>query len=104
MEAAKEVQWESLRDPQSSPTDSEFDLQTQLRPALLRIGDRIGELLVTLPADLDDARVREVALRELRAPHLSKASVLALADAISGLSAAWKNQRDRADSESVGER
>jgi len=90
MEAAKEVQWESLRDPQVNPSDSALDLQEQLRPALLRIGDRISQLLVTLPTDLDSSHVRELALRELRTPHLSKASTLALADAISALSATRK--------------
>jgi cyclohexadienyl dehydratase len=87
MAAAKEVQWESLRDPEFSSAVSEFDLQTQLRPALLRIGDRIGQLLVALPADLDGTLVREMALQELRTPHLSKSSLFALADAISELSA-----------------
>ena len=102
MEAAKEVQWESLRDPQVGPSDSALDLNTQLRPALLRIGDRIGQLLVTLPTGLDRSRVREEALRELRTPHLSKASALALADAISALSAAQANQQDNADAAPAG--
>jgi chorismate mutase len=97
MNAAKEVQWESVRDPQISPADSALDLETQLRPALLRIGDRIAQLLVTLPAGLDASRVREEALRELRTPRLSKASALALADAISALSQPQANQRDNAD-------
>lgn len=102
MAAAKEVQWESLRDPQVGPSDSVLDLNTQLRPALLRIGDRIGQLLVALPADLDRSRVRGEALRELRTPHLSKASALALADAISALSAAQANQRDDTDASPAG--
>jgi len=102
LEAAKEVQWESLQEPQDDPPDSALDLKTQLRPALLRIGDRISQLLVALPAGLDSSRVREEALRELRTPHLSKASVLALADAISALSANRANRGDNAEAAPAG--
>jgi hypothetical protein len=102
LEAAKEVQWESLQEPQDDPPDSALDLKTQLRPALLRIGDRISQLLVALPAGLDSSRVREEALRELRTPHLSKASVLALADAISALSATRANRGDNAEAAPAG--
>jgi hypothetical protein len=58
--------------------------------------------LVALPAGLDSSRVREEALRELRTPHLSKASVLALADAISALSATRANRGDNAEAAPAG--
>jgi cyclohexadienyl dehydratase len=102
MAAAKQVQWESLRDPESRATVLELDLKTELRPALLRIGDRIGQLLAALPADLDGPRVREMARRELRTPYLSESTMLTIADAISELSSARKGQRNRVDSEPGG--
>jgi len=86
MEAGKEVQRAALSDPVFNSLESVPNLQTELRPALLRIGERIAQLLVALPANLDRAQVIEAAHRELRSAPLSEASLLAIADAVSALS------------------
>jgi hypothetical protein len=86
LDAAKEVQWAAVRDPAWEPGDSLPDLNSALRPALLRIGDRIAMLLVTLPPDLDPTAVRAAARDALRSPWLSEASVLRIADAITHFS------------------
>jgi len=86
MEAGKEVQRAALGDPFFSSLETVPDLQTELRPALLRIGERIAQLLVALPANLDRATIIEAARREIRSAQLSDASILAIADAISEFS------------------
>src|SRR5262245_298117 len=63
VEAAKQLQAQTLRNPTFKPEEPVPDLETQLRPALLRIGDRIAALLVALPHDLD-ARENHTAARE----------------------------------------
>lgn len=82
--AAKDVQ----RAPRApDPDAASLDLDADLRPALLRIGERIAWLSVRLPIDLRAADVK-VALREgLRTPGVPEASVNALADAIFALAA-----------------
>jgi hypothetical protein len=52
---------------------------------LLRIGERIAQLLIALPADLDRAQVIEAAQRELRSAEVSASAMLAIAEAISEL-------------------
>ena len=85
IEAGKQVQRAVLSDPVFDSLETVPDLQRELRPALLRIGERIAQLLVSLPTDLDRAHVIEAAHRELRSAQVSDASVLAIADAISEL-------------------
>lgn len=86
MEAAKRIQWLAVQgEDLSGPYP---DVDEVLRPALLRIGDRIATLLVALPPSLEPETVRLAARAELRAPHLDTASVDAIADAISAVSAA----------------
>ncbi len=82
LDAAKEVQWAAVRDPAWEPGDSIPDLDGALRPALLRIGDRIAALLVALPPDLEPAAVRAAARDALRSRWLSESSVRRIADAI----------------------
>ena len=86
MEAGKEVQRAALSDPVFTSLETVPNLRTELRPALLRIGERIAQLLVALPANLDRARIIEAARREIRSAQLSDASMLAIADAISEFS------------------
>ncbi len=86
LEAGVELQRAALNDPDLTALESVPDLQTELRPALLRIGDRIAQLLVALPPDLDRARVVEAARRELRSARISDASMFAIVDAITELS------------------
>ncbi len=87
MEAGKEVQRAALSDPVFTSLETVPNLRTELRPALLRIGERIAQLLVALPANLHSAQVIDAARREIRSTQLSDASVLSIADAISELSA-----------------
>lgn len=82
MDAAKQVQWDSVRDPEAHWPDTLPDLDTALRPALLRIGERIASLLLRLPGNLDRATIRAAAEDGLRAPHLSNASRRKLGDAV----------------------
>jgi len=85
LEAGVELQRAALSDPTWTALESVPDLETELRPALLRIGDRIAQLLVALPPDLDRARVVEAARRELRSARISDASMFAIVDAITEL-------------------
>jgi cyclohexadienyl dehydratase len=82
IEAGREVQIAALGDPYFTSLETLPDLRSELRPALLRIGERIAQLLVALPAELDRARVIEAARRELRSAQPSEAAMLAIADAI----------------------
>ena len=86
MEAAKEVQWKAVKDRTYVGPEPLPDLNTSLRPGLIRIGERIAQLLLKLPRDLEATRVRAAALEQLRAPYLSERSALAIADAIALLS------------------
>jgi cyclohexadienyl dehydratase len=88
LEAAKEVQSAAIKHPGFSPMQPLPDLDTQLRPALLRIGERIARLLIALPQGLDEASLRATARQALRTPHLSEDSTLAIANAIARLSRA----------------
>jgi cyclohexadienyl dehydratase len=82
--AAKDVQ----RAPRSSaPDDANLDLDADLRPALLRIGDRIAWLSVRLPIGLRVANVKLALHEGLRTPGVSAASVHELATAIAALAA-----------------
>jgi cyclohexadienyl dehydratase len=88
IEAAKEVQWSAVSDPAFVPPDPLPDVEAVLRPALLRIGDRIARLLIDLPPGLERDTVRGAARDALRTPRLSAARRRAIADAIADLSRA----------------
>jgi hypothetical protein len=79
IEAGKEVQRAALSDPFFTSLET-------VRPALLRIGERIAQLLIALPANLDSAHVIDAARREIRSAQLSDASMLTIAAAISEFS------------------
>ncbi len=81
-EAAREVQWRAVKDSNYQPAEPLPDLERELRPALLRIGERTARLLLALPIQLDPAAVRAAAREELRTPYLDPARRDALADAI----------------------
>jgi cyclohexadienyl dehydratase len=87
MEAAKQVQRVAVKHADDEP-GALPDLDRELRPALLRIGERVVELVLVLPPGLPPEVVHEAARESLRAPHLDDASRAALADAIAALSAA----------------
>ena len=86
LEAAKQVQWQTLRDASFVAEEPVPDLETQLRPALLRIGERIAALLVSLPQGQDDDALRAAARDGLRTPRLSPDSVASIAEALVKLS------------------
>ena len=81
-EAARSVQWRAVKDPNYHPSEPLPDLESDLRPGLLRIGDRTARLLLALPPGLEPAAVRAAAREELRAHYLDAAQRDALADAI----------------------
>jgi cyclohexadienyl dehydratase len=85
IEAAIAVQQAVLSTP-PDPNAPTLDLETDLRPALLRIGDRIAWLLVRLPGPLDPSDVDRQTAEALDAHGLDSRHVAAIADAISQLS------------------
>ena len=88
IEAAKAIQRRALeRTPLPGPgATPPHDLDTEIRPALIRIGDRIARLVVALPADLDPVDTRSAAQRELAGRDLDDAHLTAIADAIVAVS------------------
>ncbi len=85
IEAAKAVQQAVLSAPPDRSVPAQ-DLETRLRPALLRIGERIAWLLVRLPGPLDEKDVRRRVSEGLDAPGLERSHQRAIADAISQIS------------------
>lgn len=92
MEAAKQVQRDAVADPSYEPEPPLPDLDADLRPALLRIGTRVAQLVLELPPGLTAERVRAVARQQLRQPRLSRSSRRALVDAVLGLTSQVPNQ------------
>ena len=86
IEASKQVQWSALKDPDFERPDDPPDVGDVLRPALIRIGEKIARLIVALPTGLDRREVSKAARDQLRTPHLSESSQQAIADAITALS------------------
>lgn len=90
--AAKQVQLSAGRDPDFEPETPLPQLDGALRPAILRIGDRISWLLTELPDDLDPLWVKKTVRRGLRARYLSPTSVDLIANALSDLVEAGRQQ------------
>jgi len=88
IEAAKQVQWAAIKDSRYEPPETVPSVDTVLRPALIRIGEKIARLLVVLPPGLEREAVRAAARDQLRTPRLTEASRRAIADAITRLSQA----------------
>jgi cyclohexadienyl dehydratase len=82
MEAAKQVQRDAVADSGFEPPPPLPDLDTDLRPALLRIGVRIARLVLELPAGVPAERVHARAGELLREPLLTPPSRRAIAQAI----------------------
>jgi cyclohexadienyl dehydratase len=86
IDAARQVQLAAGRDASYRPEEPIPDLQAELRPALLRIGERIAALLLTLPEGLDAAEARRAIHDGLRSPWLQENTRRALADALTTFS------------------
>jgi hypothetical protein len=71
------------------------DLDEQLRPALLLLGERIAALLVSLPQDLEDDALRAATRDGLRTPRLSADSVGSISEALVKLSHARRRSNCR---------
>jgi cyclohexadienyl dehydratase len=84
--AAKEIQNATMAGPAGEAPPE--DLDTALRPALLRIGSRIAFLLQKLPARIDRGHLEAFARQRLRTPGLSDSARDALVEAILALSEA----------------
>jgi cyclohexadienyl dehydratase len=81
MEAAKQIQRDTVTDPDFALGEDPPDLDADLRPALLHIGNRISRLIVELPP-LAPAAVHAAAREELRAPKLSRSSAREIEEAL----------------------
>lgn len=92
IEAAKQVQWAAIKDSRYERPEVVPGVDEVLRPALLRIGEKIARLIVALPRNLDRETVREAARDQLRTPRLTETSRLAIADSIVKLSQAPRAQ------------
>jgi cyclohexadienyl dehydratase len=72
IETAKQVQLRVGRDESYVPEEPIPSLEDDLRPALIRIGERIATLLVALPDGLGEAHVATVCRDGLRSPWLDE--------------------------------
>ena len=88
IEASKQLQRAALDDPRFDRPETTPDVDTVLRPALIRIGDKIARLVVALPPGLAARDVLAATRDQLRTPWLSAASVEAIAASVSALSSA----------------
>jgi cyclohexadienyl dehydratase len=85
IEAAKSIQRRVLALPRPAGSPVPPDLDGALRPALLRIGDRIARLVVELPAGIGADEIRTLSARELGSLNLPEGRVDDLADALVAL-------------------
>lgn len=87
IEAAKQVQRTAITDTTYERPTSVPDVDTVLRPALIRIGSKLAQLILALPADLGRDEVRAAAHDQLRTRWLTPESRIAIADSIAALTA-----------------
>ena len=99
MEAAKQVQWISLKNDDIDAEEPLPDLEGALRPAILRLGERIADLILDLPNDLEAAAVGQRVRAELRTKRLSNESRTAIATALVELSRAERQGTARSPNE-----
>jgi len=83
--AAKSIQRRVLALPRPRGAPAPPDLDSALRPALLRVGDRIARLVVELPPGIGDDEIRDRSARELEALDLPQERVDKIANALSAL-------------------
>ena len=82
IEAAKAIQAQVLAQPRSPKSPPPPSLDGDLRPALLRIGDRIARLLVQLPRGIPDAEIVERSRRALTGLGLPESRIDDLAQGL----------------------
>lgn len=85
IEAAKSIQRQTLSAPSAQGNEPIPDLATALRPALLRINDRIATLLVALPAEVSESEILEATRQELISTNLPDRDRASLAAALIAL-------------------
>lgn len=95
MEAAKEVQRKAAKQPPALDDQPLPDLETVLRPAIDRIGERIAALIVALEEPPSREVARIAVLDGIRTERVSDASKRALAEAIAGLGATSADAEER---------
>jgi cyclohexadienyl dehydratase len=81
IEAAKQIQRDTLAKP-PQPEVGNADLKTQLRPALIRIGDRIARLTVRKPALLRNEAIIRATMEALSTRGLDNEHTAAIAAAL----------------------
>ena len=84
IEAAKAIQRAVLA-ASPDPSLPVLALESELRPALTRLSERVAGLLPRLPPDLTQQSLRAQARDALRGPGLEESHVLAIADALLAL-------------------
>ncbi|HIF95609.1 MAG TPA: transporter substrate-binding domain-containing protein [Myxococcales bacterium] len=88
MAAAKSIQRSVLAQPPPLASGPPPALDSALRPALLRIGDRIARLIVLLPRDIPAREIEERSQLELGDLGLPEARVAAIAHGLMAVSSA----------------
>jgi cyclohexadienyl dehydratase len=86
LEAAKQVQWDTLRDRSFEAPEALPALDTALRPAISRIGARIARLLLAQPPGQDREQLAAALADGLRSPWLAASSRRELVDTLAALS------------------
>ncbi len=94
MDAAKAVQMAAVRDPDFTPPATLPDLDDELRPALLRIGERIAALMVVLPSELPRYRLAATCRDGLRSAWLHEEVRARLCAALYELSRAPRGESE----------
>jgi cyclohexadienyl dehydratase len=84
IEAAKSIQRQTLAHPAADARVAP-DLNTELRPALVRINDRIATLLVALPEEIDPDEVLQASREELVSTDLTPPMQSAITEALIAL-------------------
>jgi cyclohexadienyl dehydratase len=85
IEAAKDIQRDVLGEPPAEPAEPAPDLGKALRPALIRIGDRIAELLPLIALTAPASDTLQIVREELARHELEDRRLREISDAIVAL-------------------
>lgn len=100
IQVARRVQSLAGRDEDFEP-EKIYDLDTELRPAIARISDRIAETLAVLPPDSAEWRVRSAINGGLRSPWVEDAMKRDIAESLLRLLAAARAQAQQPPSDAL---